>query len=209
VSWKVRHQGSPQSIDNLTLAQVIEGLREGLWEPTDEVTAPQDRQWTSIENHPQLAEVALDIEPPPEKLHEDETHLDMTPLIDVTMVLLIFFILLLSYAQLQKAIQAAGLTKGMPVFSRDQVDKIMIVVQARPGPDGNPVVRLEKEVVDLRELREKLTQAVKDERKTILLIDATGVPERVVVAIEDAATGTGITERRYLKQGGQAPPRQP
>ncbi len=200
MSWKVRHQGSPQSIDNLTLGQVIEGLREGLWEPTDEVMGPQDRQWVAIENHPQLAEVALDIEPPPEKPYEDETRLDMTPLIDVTLVLLIFFILLLTYSQLQKALQAAELTKAHPTrVSTDEMHRTMIVVKARPGADGQPVVQVEDKTVDLKDLHDTLAQMVIQNRKTVLLIDAAGVPERVVVAIEDAATGTGITERRYKK----------
>ena len=62
MTWKVRHQGSPQSVEGLTLAQVVEGLQDGLWEPTDEVMGPQDKDWVAIENHPQLAEVAMAVE---------------------------------------------------------------------------------------------------------------------------------------------------
>jgi biopolymer transport protein ExbD len=203
VSWTVRHQGSPQTINNLTLAQVIEGLQEGLWEPTDEVMSPQDQQWVAIENHPQLAEVAADIEPPPPKPVEDETRLDMTPLIDVTLVLLIFFILLLSYAQLQKAIAAGDMKANVarvPVKTPQEVKATMIVVKARPGADGNPVIQVEDQRVELKDLHDKLAGMVKQEGKTVMLIDATGVPERVVVGIEDAATATGIKQRMYKKQ---------
>jgi biopolymer transport protein ExbD len=207
VNWTVRHQGSPQSIDNLSLAQVIEGLHEGLWEPTDEVMGPQDRQWQAIENHPQLAEVALDIEPPPSKPVEDETRLDMTPLIDVTLVLLIFFMLMLTYVQLQRAMAAGDVSRGqIKVVAADEVLRTMIRVTARPGADpDHPVVQVEKQQVDLDALHDKLAQMVKDEQKTILLIDATGVPESVVVAIKDAAVATGIREWKYARQKGAAP----
>ena len=37
MSWKIRHEGSPKSMEGLTPAQVVEGLQDGLWEATDEV----------------------------------------------------------------------------------------------------------------------------------------------------------------------------
>jgi hypothetical protein len=67
------------------------------------------------------------------------------------------------------------------------------------------VVQIEDKRVDLKDVRDTLAQMVRDERKTVLLIDATGVPEAVVVAIEDAAAGTGITERKYKKQAPAQP----
>jgi biopolymer transport protein ExbD len=200
MTWKIRHQGSPRSIEGLTLPQVIEGLQDGLWEPTDEVMGPQDQQWVAIENHPQLAEVAADIEPPPPRTYDDETRLDMTALIDVTLVLLIFFILLLSYAQLQKALRAGELTQGRVVIDKAKAEETMIMVKARPGAGGEPVILVDDEPADLANLRAKLRDRVRDTRKTILLIDATGVTEETVVAIEAAAANTGIEKRCYKKQ---------
>ena len=46
MSWKIRHEGSPRSIEGLSLQAVVDGLQDGLWEPTDEVMGPQDPQWT-------------------------------------------------------------------------------------------------------------------------------------------------------------------
>jgi len=63
IGWKVRHEGAPQAMDGLSFEQVVDGLHEALWEPTDEVQAPGEATWTAIENHPQLAEIAADIEP--------------------------------------------------------------------------------------------------------------------------------------------------
>ena len=66
MNWKVRHEGSPQTVDNLTPGQIAQGLEEGLWEPTDEVQGPDDLTWTPIESHPVFADVAavLDLTPP-------------------------------------------------------------------------------------------------------------------------------------------------
>ena len=58
MNWKVRHEGSPQTVDNLTPGQIAQGLEEGLWEPTDEVQGPDDLTWTPIESHPVFADVA-------------------------------------------------------------------------------------------------------------------------------------------------------
>ena len=71
--------------------------------PTDEVKGPADAHWQPIESHPTFAEAAADIEPPPPAV-DGRNHLDMNPLIDVCLVLLIFFILTITYASLERAI---------------------------------------------------------------------------------------------------------
>ena len=76
MNWKIRHEGSPQSVDGLTASEVVEGLQDGVWEPTDEVMGPGDRQWVAIENHPQFEEIAADMEPPLTPVHEDEARLE-------------------------------------------------------------------------------------------------------------------------------------
>src|SRR5262249_46476568 len=98
MSWQVRHEGSPQAITGLTLQQIAGGLRDGLWETTDEVIGPGDQAWQAIENHPALAEIAEEVEAPPPIRREEGTHLDFNALIDVCLVLLIFFILTTTYA---------------------------------------------------------------------------------------------------------------
>src|SRR5262249_24545382 len=54
MAWKVRHEGSPQSID-VEMPQILEGIEDGRWEPTDEVQGPGETKWVAIENHPQFA----------------------------------------------------------------------------------------------------------------------------------------------------------
>jgi biopolymer transport protein ExbD len=192
MTWKVRHQGSPIALSDLTLAQVLEGLSDGRWEPTDEVMGPQDTDWVAIENHPQLAEVAAELEEPPPRVYDDETRLDMNALIDVCLVLLIFFILTTSYAVLQKRLEAPGVTDaklGPAVVTQEKVAQQMIRVTVRM--EGNePVIRVEDQVVKPARLENELRTYVGATHKTQLLLDiADDVPHYAEVAVMDAAKG--------------------
>jgi biopolymer transport protein ExbD len=195
MNWSIRHEGSPRSIDGLNRAQVIEGLQDGLWEPTDEVKASQDPQWLAIENHPDFAEIAADLEPPPPPIHDDETRLDMNPLIDVALVLLIFFILTISYSRVQKVLDMpVGSTRsveGPIIISKDQVQSLMVKVEARLE-GGMPVIRVEGEPVPEENLRAALSKYAGKKKKSNVLIDAQGVSWGTVVTIQDAAKGADM-----------------
>jgi biopolymer transport protein ExbD len=203
MTWKIRHEGSPRSIAGLTAAQVVEGLRDGLWEPTDEIMGPDDVEWTALENHAQFADIAAELEPPPSRHHEDETRLDMNPLIDVCLVLLIFFILTTSYAALQKVLDLPGVSsqklEGPPVVTKEQVQEFMIKVEAREE-NGAPVIRVEDEIVDPSDLVAALRRYVRGKGKTEVLIDATDVSWGTIVTIQDAASGAGVTRAHLLVQ---------
>jgi biopolymer transport protein ExbD len=203
MTWKVRHQGSPRSIEPLTLPEVIEGLQEGQWEPTDEVMGPQDRHWVAIENHPQLAEIAADLEPPATAPPEDETRLDMNPLIDVALVLLIFFILITSYSALQKILEMPTSTpegpKGPVRVTQAKLDEVAVKVVARKE-SGKAVIRIEDKVVNEDELEAALRRFVRQTRKTKLVIDAADVEWGTVVAIQDAAQGAGVDGVLFLEK---------
>ena len=213
MSWKVRHEGSPRIVEGLTLEEIIVGLREGQWETTDEVLGPTDRAWQPIENHPQLAEAAAEVEPPPPRRHEDPTHLDMNALIDVCLVLLIFFILTSTYAAaVQKVVP-------MPTVKSDgskvrkvkvaDVTKRMIRLQVYGNKTGKPLVRLENQTVsvfaedgqtiDPEKLREALRPLVKGEDgKTEVILDARDISWGTVIQIQDAAKSAGIRTIHFL-----------
>ena len=193
--WKVRHQGSPLALDDLTLTQVAEGLADVRWEPTDEVMGPDDKDWVPIESHPQLEEIAAELEPPPPRHYDDETRLDMNALIDVCLVLLIFFILTTSYAVLQKRLEAPGISGdkvGPPIVTKDKVEQQMIHVIARLEGD-KPVFQVEGQVVDKDNLESELRRYVKSTSKTQLLFEHDyDVPQSAVIAVLDAAKGAGM-----------------
>jgi biopolymer transport protein ExbD len=216
MTWQIRHEGSPQSKSGLTLPQIVTGLRDGVWEPTDEVMGPGDNAWVAIENHPQLAEVAADLEPPPPRTHDDETHLDMNALIDVCLVLLIFFMLTTSYvAAVQKlvplpTVPSEKAKSGPPVLTQAQVKQFMIRVEAGTDKAGKPYIRVENQPVpairdDGRLDGPRLTQALQPHvhsapPKTEMVLEARDISWGLVIAIQDAAKAAGVNRIHHVVQ---------
>jgi biopolymer transport protein ExbD len=199
MTWKIRHEGSPRSVEGLSLAQVVEGLQDGLWEPTDEVQGPDDPDWVPIENHPQLADIAAELEPPPPRTYDDETRLDMNALIDVCMVLLVFFILTTSYAALQKRMLLPNVTggeAGIPKVTEKEVAEQMIHVTIKME-DGKPVYRVENKAVPEARLLAELQGFGKKKNRLLLEYDD-DVPYGSVVAVQDAAQGAEMAGVLWL-----------
>jgi biopolymer transport protein ExbD len=206
--WKVRHEGSPKSLEVRTAEQVAAGLRDGQWHPDDEVMGPQDRAWVPLADHPQFAELAAELEAPPAHA-EDETHLDMNALIDVCLVLLIFFMLTTSYVMaVQKVVPLSAAAedqkakRGTTSLKPEQV-KRMVRVHAQGDSAGKVTVRVEElkaavmkadgKTLDADKFVEALRPYTRGEdRKTEMLLDARDVSWGQVVAIQDAARSAGI-----------------
>src|SRR6516162_2336471 len=150
MSWKVRHEGSPRTVDDVTPGQIAQGLEDGQWLPTDEVQGPGETTGTAIENHPVFAEVAEEIDTTPERKPDEGTHLDMTALIDVCLVLLVFFILTTGYAALQKLLEMGSLSMDkdnrMAKVTTKQLDQYFLQISVKME-DGKSVMRLENEVI--------------------------------------------------------------
>jgi biopolymer transport protein ExbD len=201
MSWKVRHEGSPRTVDNLTPGQIAQGLEDGQWLPTDEVQGPGETAWTPIESHRVFAEVAEELDLTPEKKPDEGTHLDMTALIDVCLVLLVFFILTTGYAALQKILEMGNLSyekeTGVKRVDKATVDKMMLQVSVKME-DGKSVMRLENEVIPHGELKVRLSDLVRRTQKVNLMVSHDAdVPWGDVVEIKDAAKFAGIQEKVY------------
>jgi biopolymer transport protein ExbD len=216
--WQVRHQGSPRVVRDLTAPQIVAGLRDGLWEPTDEVQGPGETRWRPLEAHPQFVEVVLDLEPPRPARPPEATSLDMNALIDVCLVLLIFFILTTSYANLvQKVVplpldapESKAAVRPQKVLSIKDIKASMIRLQAVADKAGKPIVRVENQVVDalatdgtgidVAKLRAALLPYVQGaDHKRELIMDARGVSWETVIQIQDAARSAGINKIHYAK----------
>src|SRR5256885_1805176 len=120
-AWLVRKEGAHAAVQLPTVEAVIAALRDGLYDPTDEGEGPNDAAVTRIEAHPALEEAASEVEfyRGDEK---DETHLDMNPLIDVCLVLLIFFILTITYESLKRALDMPDLPTEQKVAEIPKID---------------------------------------------------------------------------------------
>jgi len=196
MTFAVRHEGSPRAVPDLSAAELLTGLEDGHWEPTDEVRDSDTGEWQAIGDHPQFAAAAAEIEPIPRKEHPDETRLDMNPLIDVALVLLIFFILTTTYETVRKVLDMPGASadakSSAKVVDLQKIKETTIIVTAIQK-NGNPIIEIEKTPVGLEELDNQLRKRVRDSKKVQMLIDAASeVDYGIVVAIMDAARGAGI-----------------
>jgi biopolymer transport protein ExbD len=209
VAWKIRHQGSPQARAT-TLAEIADGLRDGLWEATDEVQGPGETGWTAIENHPQLAELAEDLDTR-QPVVPEEDRVDMNALIDVCLVLLIFFMMTATYAvAVQKTVPLQAKdseTKKTRTVRIDQVRKQMVRINAELDK-GKPVIRVQSQKVnvikddgtlDVDKLRDEMLKYTRDNPpRDEVLLDARGVSWGLVVAVQDAARSAGVRIVHYL-----------
>ncbi len=194
-AWFVRQQGSPAAVSVPNAGSVVEGLRDGNWLPTDEVKGPADATWRSIESHPTFAEIAEEVEPAHAAAASDD-HLDMNPLIDVCLVLLIFFILTITYASLERAIDVPPVNpdeKGpsSKVQLKDIRDQVFIVTANMDGERA--VVKIEKKEVAMDQIVTEMNNVIKSTGRKEMVLDVDkDVPWGVVTAILDAAKGNGV-----------------
>lgn len=200
MSWMLRHRGSPQHIDGLSFAQVVEALREGTFDTSDEVRGIGDAAWTVIEQDPRFADIIEGFAPDSVYADESETHIDMNALIDVTLVLLIFFILTTSYQVLEKVLEMPQIknndSTAVKTVRAEDVETFMIQVKARQE-HGTPKIWIADQEVPETDLEKALRAQASQGRKELIL-DALDVEYGVVIKIIDAAGGAGIERVHFL-----------
>ena len=205
--WQVRFEstGSVVSLDGPQ--RVLEGLRSGEWDITDEVRGPGDADWRPIEDHPAFADAVSELEPPRVD-PPDETRLDMNPLIDVSLVLLIFFILTTTYASLRRSIDVppepdpnAG--KQTLVKPEDMQDRAFNVTVWMDG--DTPRIKIEDKIIDINELERAIGDQVRTTGRREIILSVEGkVPWGIEAAIHDAAKAGDVTQI-YFKKYKPAP----
>ena len=219
MAWRYRREGSPRESGDVSFEQIAAGLRDGKIEPTDEVHGPADADWLTIENHPDFAELAENLEEPLRRIHDEPTSLDMNPLIDVCLVLLVFFILTTSYAAaVMKVIPLASVhadKKGVPVISAKDAKQRMINVEVSKRA-GKIHVRIQGQSPDVSAADGSLDAAKLEaafrmhtkgaDRKTEVLLDARDVDWGTVVRIQDHAKAAGVLSVTHKLQADRRTP---
>jgi biopolymer transport protein ExbD len=199
-SWKVVAPESSKPSKFKTAQEVLDAVVEGYLEPSDFVKGPGEKQWVAIELHPQFAEVVEDLNLDPVRKPEESTSLDMNPLIDVCLVLLIFFILTTTYVELRHELPAPPSAGSEMEQAQTQVIKetdlkkfTLRVVAKKVGT--NTEIRIQDQVVTEDNLESSLLKFVRDTGIRKLAVEVfPGVSWGTFVAIQDAASGAGIEE---------------
>ena len=193
--WHVRHEGSPHAVPVAGPRRVLEGLRDGEWEGEDEVRGPADPAFVAIADHPQFAEAVAEMEPPAAP-PADDSNLDMNPLIDVALVLLIFFILTTSYSSLKRAIDlppAPEDKKPSQTIKKKDIEDRAFKVVVRMDRD-KPVIEIDgRRGVGVDELDKAIADVVKTTKRTEMFADVSGdVPWGVEAKLYDAAKAADV-----------------
>ena len=192
--WLVRFEGTADTVPVESAQRVLEGIRDGEWEPSDEVRGPADKGFTIIEEHPLFAESVAEMGEPIRREASDDA-LDMNPMIDVCLVLLIFFILTTTYESLRRTIDVPAEPENKEAVAKQIQDDIRdkAFTVAAWMESGKPTIKIEDEVIPFAELDAKVKQHVKATGRTEMLLEVDGrVPWGIEAAIHDAAKGANI-----------------
>lgn len=196
--WSVRRAGSPQQTDGRTPRAILRELADGTWDAADEVRGPGEPEWRPMEAHPEFADAVEEITADPPKEPEEETHLDMNPLIDVALVLLIFFILTATYQTLRRSLNLPGGGQSPDGGAKQQeveyedIRERVILLGARMR-DGGLQLSVDEKPVAEDKLDDALAAAKKSGRVEVLLHQE-HVPWEKTVAILNAAKRQGLTQ---------------
>jgi biopolymer transport protein ExbD len=214
MAWRLRHEGSPQPVPQpLTSEQIVEGLKDGVYATTDEVRGSTDPKWLAIESHPHFAEVSEVIQAMEDEAgHEvEDNNIDMNPLIDVCLVLLVFFILATTMSVMEKVMslppnQQDTKLRDLPETLAKQY--IMFKVEKK-GTVTNYNINGYDTVKEEDVLRE-LERFVKEGKTTMILDIAPNVEFNAYIFAKDVATQARIEKilTKNLNKGGNkaAPP---
>ena len=217
MSWRLRHEGSPQPVPQpLSTEQIVEGLKDGVYGTTDEVRGPGDAKWLSLENHPHFSEVSEVIQAIESEMgHEVEDNtIDMNPLIDVCLVLLVFFILATTLSVMEKVLRLPNNSpkNEKPItLPPDQLQKYIMLKIEKKG-SGTVFKVNDYEATSEETLLRELERMVKEGKTEMILDIAPGVEFNAYTMAVDNATQARITKimtkslSKAPSKGGPAAP---
>ena len=200
-TWRIRLEGASGEGQEIDFVRLARGVTDGVWGEEDEVHGPLDDRWMPIGNHTDLEEYVPERPLFRSKPIED-VDMDMTPMIDVTFQLLIFFMITATFI-VQK-------TLDMPTADpQNQAARRPTLAQIR---ENNIIVKIARDkriTIDGRpaefdRLAEALEEAGKGRTNYELAMDVDDeVDHATVVGVIDAAAGAQIQKVHFLRR---APP---
>ena len=198
--WFVRPEGSTHAgVEFPNPQAVADALRDGEISPSDEVRAPGEATYRPLDMHPVFEELAEELEAPLGEADE-ETHLDMNPLIDVSLVLLIFFILTATYSTLVRSLDVPAEPPGGQgaKVTRESIRERSVTVGAKLE-NGQPAISVEGKPVKLDDLEAELKAISKAGNRQEAYLDvAPDVPWAVTARLFEAARGADV-QRIYFR----------
>jgi biopolymer transport protein ExbD len=183
--WDLRNYDSDSKSILLESIEIQNLIVSGLISINDEIRKEGETTWKTFLDYPEFDDtfsVKSSIK------HDEDENIDMNALIDVCLVLLVFFILLTSYAKLVQHLEAAKTNPDSKIPSitttqADQKTKVVIKTEA-----GKTLFYINEQVVESENLTTALkASARKLKSKDLILFYSDDVPYQAVISIQDAA----------------------
>ena len=183
--WDLRNHDSDSKSILLESIEIQDLIVSGLISINDEIRKEGETTWKTFLDYPEFDDtfsVKSSIK------HDEDENIDMNALIDVCLVLLVFFILLTSYAKLVQHLEAAKTNPDSKIPSitttqADQKTKVVIKTEA-----GKTLFYINEQVVESENLTTALkASARKLKSKDLILFYSDDVPYQAVISIRDAA----------------------
>jgi biopolymer transport protein ExbD len=196
--WRIRPADSSGNGKSVAFDQLTEAIGDDLVGDLDEVQGPGESGWTPVGEHPQTAPYVLSQRRVSVRDPED-AEADMTPMIDVTLQLVIFFMIAATYT-IQKtldlpAAKPAEDTAGAVTMEELEQNNILVLVAA----DGT--VRIDDQEVPLDNLIDGLESAMRQDRTAELVLDVDDqAVHDVVVKVLDAAGAAQIEKVLFVSR---------
>ncbi len=171
--------------------EIQELIASGNLTADDEIRKETESEWKTPLDYLEFEEAYNNIKI---KQAEDDK-IDMNALIDVCLVLLVFFILLTSYSKLVQHLEAAKTNKDSRIPSittaqADQKTKVVIKIEG-----SKTIFLINNQIVELQNLTANLkASANKLKSKDLILYYSDDVPYQAVIAIQDAARGADFQQ---------------
>lgn len=196
--WRVRpagtsHEGRAVSWERLAAAIARQEVGE-----LDEVRGPRDSQWQPVAEHAQAAQqIPREARSMTREVEDAES--DMTPMIDVTFQLLIFFMIAATYT-LQKTLDLPSLKRdaegaGAVTIEKLKEENVLAAINAEGG------VSIQDKLVPLENVERAIRDAGRQMKSAELVLD---VDDRavhdVVVKVLDAAAAAQIEKVLFVSR---------
>jgi biopolymer transport protein ExbD len=196
--WQVRPSGAEaggKAVPFTVLRQAIEDDRVG---EVDEVQGPGESEWMTVREHPLVGEFV----PKSRRVSTrgvDDAESDMTPMIDVTFQLVIFFMIAATYS-IQKTLDLPN-TKPDPdaasAVTMEELEEQNVIV--RIATDGS--IFVDDQPVAVEKLVDSLRSATRSRRSAELVLDVDDeAVHDLVVKVIDAAGAANIEKVLFVSR---------
>lgn len=183
--WYLNNLDANSSSNLLEQVEIQNLISSGLITISDEIRKEGDKNWQSLADLEEFREffpLEITIK------NDDDENIDMNALIDVCLVLLVFFILLTSYSKLIQHLEAAktNTDSKIPTLTESQAEKkTKVVIKSK---DGETIFLINDQIVETNDLINSLKiSAKKLNNRDLILYYSDEVSYQSVITIQDAA----------------------